>query len=76
MTIMLFLSYLAAVVLAVVLIVLVVRLVRSIGGGRRKWVERSGEDRRKRHIPVARERRKKLRRQEDIARQFLNRVGD
>ncbi len=76
MTIMLLMTYVAAAVLALVLVVILVRIIRSAMGGKKKWVERSGKDRRKRQVPVARDRRKKPRRQEDIARQFLTRVKD
>ncbi len=74
MTVLLLLTYVALAVLALVLIVALVRIIRSAMGGKRPWVERSGKDRRQRRVPVGTERRKKPRRQEDIARQFLDRV--
>lgn len=74
MTVLLLLSYVALAVLALVLIVALVRIVRSAMGGKRAWVERSGKDRRQRPVSLRKERRKRPRRQEDIARQFLDRV--
>jgi len=76
MTVLLLLTYVALAVLALVLIVALVRIIRSAMGGKRAWVERSGKDRRQQPARVAKERRKKPRRQEDIARQFLSRVDD
>ncbi|NOZ95036.1 MAG: hypothetical protein GXP47_09915 [Acidobacteria bacterium] len=74
MTVLLLLTYVALAALALVLIVALVRIIRSATGGRRAWVERSGKDRRQRPVPVRKERRRKPRRQEDIARQFLDGV--
>lgn len=76
MTVLLLLTYVALAVLALVLIIALVKIIRSAVGRKRAWVERSGRDRRQRHLAVTKERRRKPRRQEDIARQFLDRVGN
>ena len=77
MTAVLFFAYLLAGIVVIGLMVLLVRFVLgALKGPKRRWVERSPRDRRQRRVPVARDRRKGPRRQEDIARQFLDGVAD
>lgn len=72
---LLLVAYAAAGVVVAAGAYLVFRLLRPLGErGRRKWVERSEVDRRQHRVAVPKERRKGPRRQEDIAKQFLNRV--
>ncbi len=76
MTAVLLVAYVLAGMVVVALLVLLIRvLVTAVRGPRRTWVERSPRDRRQRRVPVPVERRKGPRRQEDIARQFLDGVG-
>jgi len=76
MTFVLALGYLAAVGLVVSVGYFIFTAVRgALTGRKRKWVKRSGVDRRQRNVPVQKNRRQSPRRQEDIAQQFLTRVG-
>ncbi len=76
MTALIVVVYVVLVVVAVAAVVwVVVAAWSALRGRKRKWVERSGRDRRQRAVPVRQERRKGPRRQEDIARGFLDRLG-
>jgi len=76
MTAVLFFAWVLAGVVVVGLVALLVRfLLSAVRGPRRKWVERAPGDRRRRQVPVRTDRRRGPRRQEDIARQFLDNVG-
>ncbi len=75
MTTVLFFAYVLAGIVVIGLLVLLWKFVMAaVRGPKRKWVERSPEDRRQRRVPVKTERRRAPRRQEDIARQFLDGV--
>jgi hypothetical protein len=66
------------VVLAVAAVVAVMRgasLVRGLRGpAPARWVKRSGRDRRRRRAPVAVERRRGSRREDDLANGFLSKI--
>lgn len=48
--------------------------VELLGPRRKRWVERSPRDRRRLDIPLARDRRRGPRRQDDLATEFLERA--
>lgn len=57
-------------------VLLIVRLLRGqIASPGRAWMVRSGQDRRRRKLPVLAERRRGLRRQDEIAGRFLSEIG-
>lgn len=69
------LAYVAGGVLVVVIAYLLLRLFRITGRrSRRRWVDRSGRDRRQRVGYLRPERRKKDRREEDVAKHYLDRL--
>lgn len=72
------LAYLAGGVLVVVAAYLLIRFLRPTHqrGRSRRWVDRSERDRRQRTGYLRPERRKQQRRDEDVARRFLDRMGD
>ena len=77
MTFLLALAYLVAAALVVLVGYLAIRAVSgALSGRQRKWTERSEADRRRRRVRIQKERRKSPRREDDIAQQFLSRVGD
>jgi len=73
MTVLLVIVYLIAGFIALaVLYWLVPAILGAVRARKKKWIERSPVDRRKRQLPVKVDRRKRARRQADVAAQFLN----
>ena len=70
------LAYVAGGVLLVIVAYLLIRLYRTTENrGRKRWVERSRRDRRQRVGYLRPERRKRDRREEDIAKHYLDRLN-
>jgi len=73
MTVLLVIVYLIAGFIALaVLYWLVLAILGAVRARKKKWIERSPVDRRKRQLPVKADRRRRARRQADVAAQFLN----
>jgi len=75
MTVFLIIIYLIAGFIALAVVYwLVLTILAAVRGRKRKWVDRSPVDRRRRQRPVNLDRRKRTRRQGDVAAQFLNEI--